>query len=266
MKRRAFISSLIFCMVFPASAVGFEEIRILNKSPVALNVWFWKAENKEWIKPYITCEPEEVVTVRLADKRYYMAATLDTPDSETFVIGWVDFEKLHLRSEAPLLTLDGAIVTKTKQATYTVSKPVAGTVTTKVPIMRYRVIDGQGLWVEETVTETKKVVRMVSEQRVKTIFYETFHLSPSFSDSQGALTSSVTFKTDKPGAFIKYKLAGRNGIYRSDNPTDSTDKLPVGTYDIWAERNGKPTSKKQRYGIFGVDRTITIPEDVPPEQ
>lgn len=265
MKLQTIVSCLVLFFVAPAYAPGdvgeqFEEIRITNNSPVTLNVWFWKAGKKIWIQPSVACEPQETLTVRLAGKRYYLVVTTNIETPETFVIGWVDVGKLRSRSELPTLTLDGTLVQRTKEEVYTVCKSVWETRTKDVPVMRLRIIDGQRRWVEKTITKTYKVTKMVKEQRVRSTVVESLDLHPSFSDSQGQLTSQVTFKTNKSGAFIKYKLAGRDEIYIARNPTDSTDRLPVGIYVIWTERDQKRTSSKERYDIYRENEEITIPE------
>jgi hypothetical protein len=262
MRLHAFVSCLVLVLVAPAFAPGFEEIRITNKSPVSLNVWFWKAEKNAWIQPSVVLESQETSTVRLAEKRYYLVATTTTSDPETLIIGWVDFEKLHRRSGTASLVLDGSLVTRTKESAYTVYKPVYETRETQMPVMRRRNIAGQCQWVEETITEYKTVSKMVPEHHVRTAVVQELSLNPIFSDSQGQLTSRVTFKTEKQGAFVRYRLAGRDETNTGRNPTDSTEELPVGIYVFWTERNEKPTSTKRRYDIYREKEVITIPETV----
>lgn len=77
------------------------------------------------------------------------------------------------------------------------------------------------------------------------------------------LETVVTFTTLDPkltpngGATVSYKLVGSNIVSKSVMRTMTTEKIDSGNYEVWAERNGQPTTSKQVYLL------LSDAEDVP---
>ena len=132
-----------------------------------------------------------------------------------------------------------------------------------VPTTRWYWANGQ--WHSETEMreERYQVSHCVPEQREMTETYEALGIHASAQDASGQLMSEVTFKTEKPGAFVRYQLATEDEVKIASNPTNTAEIVPVGTYFVWTERNQKSSSLKYHYDIYEKTREITIPETAP---
>ncbi len=73
--------------------------------------------------------------------------------------------------------------------------------------------------------------------------------------------SQVTVKTKSPGARVKFQTLGererRSPDLSSTRLTDLVQRLPIGVYYVWTERNGKATSMKEQI-FFIVDKEVSI--------
>lgn len=89
------------------------------------------------------------------------------------------------------------------------------------------------------------------------------------------ISSTIEWKTKRaegrklvlsPGAILYYQT--KRGRERGDparslrNPTNCTQALPIGSYYVWAMRNGKPTSDQDRppFTFIALSETATIEE------
>jgi hypothetical protein len=76
---------------------------------------------------------------------------------------------------------------------------------------------------------------------------------------QLALTSLVHVRTVRPGARIKYRLAGEDMILALPQLTNNADDtIPIGLYYFWAERAGKATSQPEPFRVI----SPTVPIDI----
>lgn len=97
----------------------------------------------------------------------------------------------------------------------------------------------------------------------KPVFWENVLSLLGLAATQHKLETVVTFTTldsklkPKGGATVLYKLVGSNTVSKSIMRTMTTEKLDSGNYEVWAERDGQPTTAKQVYLL------ISDAEDVP---
>ncbi len=75
--------------------------------------------------------------------------------------------------------------------------------------------------------------------------------------------SEVSFKTARPGAFVKYRFISEEHATTFPDDTDTTPRLmPFGIYYIWTERQGVVTSPRDaQYDITETREEITLDED-----
>lgn len=75
------------------------------------------------------------------------------------------------------------------------------------------------------------------------------------------LHAEVTFdSTAGEGAFIVYRLISRASEFRTGRSTLTTESVPFGIYEVWAERGGQPTSQRQFLYIVRPQLHIEIEE------
>ncbi|MCP4245812.1 MAG: trypsin-like peptidase domain-containing protein [bacterium] len=78
------------------------------------------------------------------------------------------------------------------------------------------------------------------------------------------LSSEVRFRTVMEGATVKYRLAEIAGAPKTAHglTNDASSVLSIGTYYVWAERNGIPTSRTDNeYDIIRNVELVVIEED-----
>lgn len=246
--------------VSAAPAFGLERIPIINRTEQQIDVWIWKRDENQWVRPVLTIPPKETGFVDFTGKLYYLAVKPRTPEPQISAIGWIDPTALKRRSPSASIVLDGVIQTAVKEVPQTIMKPVWETRTRQVPVTRWFCINGRWCRKTELIDETYRIRIDVPEQCVKTSTVDTIVLTPSIQDANGPLMCQVTFKTEKPGAFIRYQLIGRSVPSLAKNPTVSAEVLPVGRYYIWAVRDGEATSRREIYDLVRETDEITIPE------
>jgi hypothetical protein len=78
------------------------------------------------------------------------------------------------------------------------------------------------------------------------------------------LTSSVQFRTVKPAARIRYCLIvddGNDGLSVNRLTNEASAVLPIGLYNVWAERDEKPTSSRtSAFAIIKREEILDITE------
>jgi hypothetical protein len=75
---------------------------------------------------------------------------------------------------------------------------------------------------------------------------------------------TVTFATDKEGAKVKYQTVfdrvNKRPPLEANNPTNRcVNKLPMGYYYVWCERDGKPTSDtEKKIYVYNKDTIVLV--------
>jgi hypothetical protein len=262
MKRTYLIIISIFFVFNRVSDLTADEIRIINKTEDPLNIWYRKPDENAWLHPPLLIKQKNYSLFNFeGEGLYYIVTKTLSSEEDEQILGLIDFRKMKTRSATAALIIDSNVVGKgTKEVPYTICKAVPETRTRERIVMRQKIIGGRCVLIPEVISEKYIVDNYVQEQAVKTFVYDIIKLSASAQDNDGPLTSRVTLKTQNEGAFIRYRLAARKEELISDNPTQSTQDIPIGIYIMWSQRNEKATSQKIRYDIYEKEKTITIPE------
>jgi hypothetical protein len=97
------------------------------------------------------------------------------------------------------------------------------------------------------------------------VIHNVFKFIADAQDSGGTITTEVIFITKNSGARIRYRLGALKdeNANKSNNLTTTTENIGIGTYIMWSERDGKRTSKKHVYEIYGNSpKSITFEENL----
>lgn len=258
-----FCAILLFCVSRTSPVSARDSIGVVNGTTEPLYVWFWNPTKKAWTYPPLCLPPRAIRTVYFdGEGRYYVVGRSQLRGPKKSVIGWVNFRKLLDRSETATFVIEGSFQTTQEERTYAIMKPVWQTRTRERVVYRRRYVDGGWYLIPETVIEEYRVYSEVPEQRTGIVDVVRLLLGLKARDGSQDLFSSLTLKTAKEGAFVRYQLYAGGQINISDNPTNSTQRIPAGSYFLWTERDGVETSSHYSYDIYEKERSITIQEDL----
>lgn len=242
--------------------VQAEQIRVQNANQGPIAFWVWDDGTQAWNQP-IVIQPGTTAAVTLpANERRYLSAS-DGGGREC-TIGWINTTKLLQRNPAVTLVIRSMQETVEVPRTKTILKPTYQQRTYQVPIRTLEWVDGCLVWVERVMTRTYTVRVDVPEQQTVMVREQRQHLGWAAYDDRGEYDCRITFRTENPGAYVRYKpAASLDPPEISKRPTETQETLNIGYYVVWCEREIEGimtrTSTDRYYDVLG-DDIIKIPE------
>lgn len=251
---------LLVLIALSKSDVRANQIDFANRADMPLTLWIWSSDTHAWVD-HLSFTPSERRTYTFdSEGAFYLVARAQRRDSRFMILGWYDFDALKRRSDFDAVNIDPKWIKEEVTESYTIRKPVWESRTRLREIYFWTLIDGCWRRVSTIVSEEYKVRKMVPEQRTRTMTVNRLSFAAGAWSKNEPLQSKLTVKTPVEGRFVRYQLTAREEELPLDNPTNTTQRLPVGDYFIWTVQDNVPTSPRHDwYHVWEEEKEITIP-------